>query len=133
MGWEMEEEGWGRRRRSLRPSLSPPLFHTLAMACLWTGTPRTKCGSSRTGVADSSGRKTRKTLRAAATEACTLRALPGTPADAHMAAYWIRAVSLSLPSDLARTPLRACVRGWMDGGWRRGEGRLSWGIAGGCT
>ncbi len=58
-------------------------------------------------MADSSGRKTRKTLRAAATEACTLRALPGTPADAHIAAYWIRAVSLSLPSDFARKPLRA--------------------------
>ena len=99
-----------------------PICLTLAIACLWMGTPRTKRGSSRTGVADSRGRNTRNTLRAAATEAWTLRALPGAPADAHMAAYWIRAVSLSLPSALARKPLRAWNR--MDGERERNDERV---------
>ena len=61
------------------------------------------------GASDSRGRRTLKTLRAAATLPWSFLMLPGWPAERNIAAYCIVARSLSLPSDLSTRPWMPCV------------------------
>jgi hypothetical protein len=72
---------------------------------------------------------TRKTLRAAATEACTFLASPGLPAATNMAAYWTAARSLSRPSDLSRKLCAPCGKAAAGRGEGAGQPGLTAGVA----